>query len=102
MDSLLAYEWPGNIRELRNVVERTVIICPADVITPGYLPADVSGAKPRGNVITIAVGTSLEDAEKDIIIRTLSSVENNKSKAAVMLGLSRKALYNKLKRFGEM
>jgi len=101
-EMMSAYDWPGNIRELRNVVERSVIICAANVITPDYLPPDISTSKPHENVITIPVGTSLEDAEKDIIMHTLASLKNNKSKTATTLGLSRKALYNKLKRFGEM
>ncbi|MFZ1082082.1 MAG: sigma-54 dependent transcriptional regulator [Candidatus Kryptoniota bacterium] len=100
MDAILGYDWPGNIRELRNVVERSVIICASNIVTPDYLPPDISGSKPHDDLITIPIGTSLKAAEKDIITRTLSSVGNNKSRAATMLGLSRKALYNKLKRFG--
>lgn len=97
---LIRYNWPGNIRELRNVIERTVIMCPAEVITHNYLPDYILGSKQVENYITIPIGTPLKSAEKDIIIKTLSTVSNNKSKAANILGLSRKALYNKLHRFG--
>jgi DNA-binding NtrC family response regulator len=99
IETLTAYNWPGNIRELRNVIERAVIICPSEIITNEYLPSNISGTKHRDGTITIPVGTSLKEAEKYIIKQTLSSLGNNKSKTASTLGLSRKALYNKLKRF---
>ncbi len=99
---LMRYDWPGNIRELRNVIERVVIICPEEVITQNYLPEQILEAKPTDNYITITVGTSLRLAERNIILKTLLAVDNNKSKAANMLGVSRKALYNKLERFGEI
>ncbi len=97
---LTKYNWPGNIRELRNVIERVVIMCPNDIITRNYLPENIFGSEKKENYITIPIGTSLKSAEKDIILKTLSTVSNNKSKAANILGLSRKALYNKLHRFG--
>ncbi len=100
-DILIRYDWPGNIRELRNVIERAIIMCPNDIITPNYFPDHISGFKQKDNFITIQVGTSLKSAERDIIIKTLAIVSNNKSKAAHILGLSRKALYNKLGRFDE-
>ncbi len=100
---LIKYDWPGNIRELRNIIERSVIICSEEVITQNYLPEHVLESKSiDNNFITIAVGTSLRLAERNLILKTLSSVDNNKSKAASILGLSRKALYNKLERYGEV
>lgn len=95
---LLRHTWPGNVRELRNIIERLVIMCPEDLITPNSLPANISELKFQDDTINIIVGTSLRKAEKEIILRTLSAVDNNKSKAASLLGLSRKALYNKLER----
>ncbi len=101
MDALMNYNWPGNIRELKNVVERAVLLSPADVVTLKYLPSEISKINvQRDHLVTIPLGTKLRSAEKDIILETLSSVDNNKSKAASVLGLSRKALYNKLRRFG--
>jgi len=99
MKAMIDYEWPGNIRELRNVVERAVLLCTGDEISLDYLPVDLSQVKPSEHFVTIPLGTSLSSAEKEIILKTLSSVDNNKSKAAHILGLSRKALYNKLSRF---
>jgi len=99
---LIKYDWPGNIRELRNVIERLVIICQSDIITPNCLPENIMDSRPKESFITIPIGTSLKIVEKNLIIKTLSAVDNNKSKAAHLLGLSRKALYNKLERFGEI
>jgi DNA-binding NtrC family response regulator len=96
---MLRYNWPGNIRELRNVIERIVIITPGDSITHDLLPENISDSKMQDDSINITVGTPLKKAEETIILRTLDAVDNNKSRAAALLGLSRKALYNKLERF---
>ncbi len=96
---LLRYDWPGNIRELRNALERAVIMCPDPVITRNFLPENISSLRPKENHISIPIGTPLRIAERNIILQTLTAVDNNKSKAADILGLSRKALYNKLDRF---
>jgi two-component system NtrC family response regulator len=99
LNLLLRYSWPGNVRELRNVIERLVIICSGDTIIPDFLPENITDSKPNDDSISITVGTSLKKAEEAIILRTLDAVDNNKSRAAALLGLSRKALYNKLERF---
>ena len=96
---MMRYNWPGNVRELRNVVERLVIMCSNNVITPNFLPENIADSKLQEDSINISIGTSLKKAEETIILRTLNAVDNNKSKAANLLGLSRKALYNKLDRF---
>lgn len=99
MRGLMQYDWPGNIRELRNLVERAVILSQNDVVSPDILPIRLTETKQEPDTIMIPIGTSLDAAEKAIILRTLSFVDNNKSRAATILGLSRKALYDKLKRF---
>ncbi len=96
MEMMMAFDWPGNIRELRNIVERVLLVCPDDVITPDYLPEHISGHKAAGKYITIPVGTSFSVIERMVIDQTLISVNNNKSAAARILGLSRKTLHNKL------
>jgi two-component system, NtrC family, response regulator HydG len=100
MKTLLEYNWPGNIRELRNLVERIVILTPGAVVQTDVLPMRIVDLQQSDDSIAIPIGTSLDAAEKKIILGTLSSVNNNKSKAASVLGLSRKALYDKLKRYG--
>lgn len=122
MDQLVDYNWPGNVRELRNVIERCVIMCSDGIIEPEFLPQHIISSeviKEEGNETNIAVsnggplhtnghgkevnlpiGVTLEEAEKILINRTLSSVNNNKSEAARILGFSRQTLHNKLEKYG--
>jgi DNA-binding NtrC family response regulator len=99
LEMLIAYEWPGNVRELKNVIERSVVICPHEVIGPQALPGRISAHQATRSHITIPVGSSAQEAERLLILETLASVGNNKSKAARILGLSRKTLHNKLLSF---
>jgi DNA-binding NtrC family response regulator len=94
--------WPGNVRELRNVIERAVIACKTDVITAKHLPAGhVTKARDEGpGALAVPVGVTLEEAEKTLIRRTLAAVNNNKTRAAEILGISLKTLHNKLHRYG--
>jgi len=96
---LIAYEWPGNVRELKNVVERSVIICQDEVLGPQALPERISSQRSVPCNITIPLGSSAQEAERMLILQTLASVGNNKSKAARILGVSRKTLHNKLVSF---
>lgn len=97
------YAWPGNVRELRNVVERGVIVAHSEWIEPQDLPPYLSQAiDEQRQVITIKPGTSFLEAEKEIILRTLESVENNKAEAARLLGVDVKTIRNKLKTYGLM
>lgn len=100
LELMAAFDWPGNVREVRNVVERVLLVCPDDVVTPQYLPERISGHKPVGKFITIPIGTPLHVAEQMLIDQTLASVDNNKSAAARILGVSRKTLHNKLNEKG--
>ena len=99
---LRAHAWPGNVRELRNAMERAVVSCDGDILTATHLPPGLSGVvrDPVSDALSIAVGTSLDDAEKTLILSTLASVGNNKTKAAKVLGISLKTLHNKLHRYG--
>lgn len=100
--ALLRHHWPGNVRELRNTIERAIIACETDLIASRHLPPSIaSKTKDDGpDSITVPLGVSLEEAEKDLIRRTLASVNNNKTKAAEILGISLKTLHNKLHRYG--
>ncbi len=103
--TLLGQAWPGNVRELRNTIERAAIVCEGGLITPGHLPP-VPAARASGrdaespDSITFTVGTSLDEAEKGLILKTLASNGNNKTQAAQVLGISLKTLHNKLRRYG--
>ncbi len=98
------YPWPGNIRELKNVIQRAVLLSKGAELTPDLLPdriRDPSGSEasaPRDEH-AIQLGMSLEEVEKAYIKMALNSVSGNKVKAASLLKISRRTLYNKLKRF---
>jgi DNA-binding NtrC family response regulator len=99
------YSWPGNVRELRNTLERAVIVCDGAVIEtkhlpPGFgqVPARTSNDDP--DAIRMGVGTTVGEAEKLLILKTLESTNNNKTRAAEVLGISLKTLHNKLKEYG--
>jgi DNA-binding NtrC family response regulator len=99
------YHWPGNVRELRNTLERAVIVCEGSVVEPRHLPPNFGSAGLRvaasdGDGIRLDVGTTVEEAEKRLILKTLVATNNNKTKAAEILGISLKTLHNKLKEYG--
>ena len=100
---LESYSWPGNVRELKNVIQRTVLVADTDELTIDLLPARIRNAGPsdRGSDLKnfpIHVGMTLGAAEKEFIALTLASVAGNKKKTATILGISRRTLYDKLKR----
>jgi DNA-binding NtrC family response regulator len=106
LDRLMAYSWPGNARELRNTIERAVILCPDGApLDAGHLPSgfgeDHSAAAPAdASAITVRVGATVDEAERLLILRTLEATGQNKTRAAEILGVSLKTLHNKLKEYG--
>jgi len=99
------YSWPGNVRELRNTLERAVIVCDAAVVETKHLPPGFGQAPLRSSAddpdtVRLGVGTTVEEAEKLLIIKTLEATSNNKTRAAEILGISLKTLHNKLKEYG--
>ncbi len=104
LELLRDHAWPGNVRELRNVIERAVVSCEDGLITADCLPIAPLGAAPteRANVVVLPVGTTLDDGEKQLILRTLQSVNNNKTRAAEILGTTPKTLHNKARRWREL
>jgi transcriptional regulator with PAS, ATPase and Fis domain len=100
-----SHQWPGNVRELRNTLERAVIVCDGALIEPRHLPPNFGSAGLRtsagdGDGIRLEVGTTVEEAEKMLILKTLAATNNNKTRAAEILGISLKTLHNKLKEYG--
>jgi DNA-binding NtrC family response regulator len=97
MRILEQYNWPGNVREVRNVVERAVILSSGDFIEPKHLPPLVTESpdvvKP---VVELEPGTTVEEAERRLILMTLEHTRDNKTRAAEILGISLKTLHNKL------
>jgi DNA-binding NtrC family response regulator len=99
------YSWPGNVRELRNTLERAVIVCDGPVVEtkhlpPGFGQAIFRAASDDSNAVRLGVGTTVEQAEKLLILKTLEATSNNKTRAAEILGISLKTLHNKLKEYG--
>src|SRR5580700_2417486 len=100
-----AYAWPGNVRELRNTLERAVIVCDGGVVELKHLPPGFGQVIPRApvqeaNAVRLGVGTTVDEAERLLILKTLEATNNNKTRAAEILGISLKTLHNKLKEYG--
>ena len=99
-----SYGWPGNVRELRNTLERAVIVCDTGLIETKHLPPgfgqSVRPAVHDPDAVHLGVGTTVEEAEKQLILKTLQATSNNKTRAAEILGISLKTLHNKLKEYG--
>jgi transcriptional regulator with PAS, ATPase and Fis domain len=107
LSRLMQYDWPGNVRELRNTIERAVILCTEGYLSPHHLPPGFGkGVRmPQrefnpGNSVSLEVGTTVDEAERRLILKTLESTHNNKTKAAEILEISLKTLHNKLKEYG--
>jgi len=99
LDLLKNYDWPGNIRELRNAVERTVILCAGDFIQRDHLPPDMAGRGLERQTFRLAYGLPLDLVEKEYILGNLQRNGGNKARTAEILGVSEKTLYNKLNRY---
>jgi DNA-binding NtrC family response regulator len=103
LDVLRRHRWPGNVRELRNVLERAVIVCPDDLIRAEHMPAFDGAPAPVAKAteaeVVLSVGTTVESAEKELILRTLAQTGGNKTRAAGILGISLKTLHNKLHKY---
>ena len=96
----MRYDWPGNIRELENTIERAVILCLGDKITPKELPAHFqAGAGDGADLHLDTEGWTLKDMEREMIRATLRETGNNKSLTAKKLGIARQTLLNKLKEY---
>jgi transcriptional regulator with PAS, ATPase and Fis domain len=118
LEVLERHNWPGNVRELRNVLERAVILAGEGAIEMQHLPAflqirtpggepthtsagaAVAPAAPEQGGVRFQIGTTVEEAERGLILRTLEFTRNNKTRAAEILGISLKTLHNKLKEYG--
>jgi DNA-binding NtrC family response regulator len=101
-----SYSWPGNVRELRNTLERAVIVCESGLIETKHLPPGfgqtVRAVLNDPDAVHLGIGTTVEEAEKLLILKTLQSTNNNKTRAADILGISLKTLHNKLKEYGRV
>src|SRR5712692_620896 len=101
LEAFRRYSWPGNVRELRNTLERAVVTRSGEVLTKNDLPPDFGSPRKPGveDGLYLRPGMSVAEAERLLILETLNSTQNNKTRAAEMLGISLKTLHNKLKEY---
>jgi DNA-binding NtrC family response regulator len=102
ISALESYKWPGNVREIKNVIHRAVLNCTGGILLPDHLPERLQTAHKRPAEIKLTLGCTLREAERMIIIRTLNWTQNNRQRTASILGISRRTLYNKLENYGLM
>ena len=95
MDELMLYEWPGNVRELSNAIERAVVVCRTRSISPEDLP--IGGGELEEEATD---HFSLDEIEKEHILKILNQTGWNISKSSALLGINRSTLYNKINRYG--
>jgi len=103
LETLVQYDWPGNIRELKNIVERMIVLSSGDLLTPEQIPEDIRQGRPwaagTNNIASLQGITKITDAEKELIQKALQETRGNKSTAAEKLGISRRTLYRKLEEY---
>jgi DNA-binding NtrC family response regulator len=106
LDRMMAHDWPGNARELRNTIERAVILCQDGApLDAGHLPQGFGKTQTHAahvvnnGAVSVPVGTTVDEAERMLILRTLEATGQNKTRAAEILGVSLKTMHNKLKEY---
>ena len=104
---LRSYSWPGNVRELKNVIQRAVLMAKGEELTPDLLPLRMRTLNATQTITQaqpgpIHVGMTLDTVEREFIRMTLAATQGNKRDAARQLGISRRALYDKLKKYGPL
>lgn len=110
IEALQQYHWPGNVRELRNVMENTFVFLQGDTVQPNDLPSNLKakqpkttnepGAEPEDDGIFVPFGIPLEEVETRYLTKILDSVDGNRTKAAEVLGISRRTLQRRIKELG--
>jgi DNA-binding NtrC family response regulator len=98
LEALRRYDWPGNVRELENVLERAVILARSDTLTPDLLPPRLAGEAEQP--AQAPAETPLDEAEKEAIARALAEHDGHRQQTADALGISRRTLQYKLKKYG--
>ena len=103
---MLSYRWPGNVREMKNVIERIVVLETSEMIMPEHLPREMGGqltpssGAPSSRFILPETGISLDELEKDLIVQALEMAKQQKTLAAKLLNISRDSLRYQIKKFG--
>ena len=96
----LKYDWPGNVRELQNSVERAVVLSSDSVLTPELFSLEVGSVKKIvGEGVSVSIGTTVSEMERELIMQTLDHCKQNRTQAAKVLGISVRTMRNKLKEY---
>lgn len=96
IDVLMNYDWAGNVRELKNVIQRAVLVCNDEELHVDHLPPRFHHEAIQTPSISFKLGTSLDEVEREMVLQALAATDNNRKEAAKLLGISRRAIYNKL------
>jgi transcriptional regulator with PAS, ATPase and Fis domain len=96
MNLLMDYEWSGNVRELENTIESILVIHSPEVIDLPHLPPEISEYREKPEVISIKIGTRLEEVERELLIQTLKATKGNKRRAAELLGINVRTIHRKM------
>jgi DNA-binding NtrC family response regulator len=100
MEMLMAYSWPGNVREFRNVMERALILARGEWIETLHLPPYLRSPRTESSTkLVLPMGITAAEAERELILKTLEQTGHNKAEAARQLGLDVKTIRNKLKSY---
>ena len=99
-EMFMQYSWPGNVRELENYIERAVVTAKGKILTPRDFPKELAFGKIKMPSEEIEVGSTIHEAERKLILKTLEAQGGNRTKAAEVLGISARTLRNKLHEYG--
>ena len=97
---LMAYDWPGNVRELRNTIEQMVVLARSERLTLRDVPAAIRGGADLTKISVVRTGMTVEEAERQLIVQALKEMRGNRTRAAQKIGMSRRTLHRKLKKYG--
>jgi DNA-binding NtrC family response regulator len=100
MDLLKAYRWPGNIRELRNAIERAMLLAEGDHLTADLLPVAAARASTAQAMELPHEGVNLDTLERELVVQALKRTGGNQTKAAALLGLNRDQIRYRIEKFG--
>jgi DNA-binding NtrC family response regulator len=99
LNVLMAYDWPGNVRELRNTIEQMVVLARAERLTLRDVPAAIRGGADLTKISAVRTGMTVEEAERQLIVQALKETGGNRTRAAEKIGISRRTLHRKLKKY---
>jgi DNA-binding NtrC family response regulator len=99
LNVLMAYDWPGNVRELRNTIEQMVVLSRIEKLTVRDVPALIRGAADLTKITVVRSGMTVEEAERQLIVQALKEMKGNRTRAAEKIGMSRRTLHRKLKKY---